>query len=137
MCVPISKETIEYTTRDNSNPQLIAIGDFNKDGHMDIVTVNIRTDSIGILLGNGNSTFASVISILTGYDSLVRSLAIGDFNQDNNLDIVVTNEMIYSIGIFLGYGDGTFADQLVYKIGLNSHHHHSRVPCNRNLNCRF
>jgi hypothetical protein len=98
----------------SSRPLFIAASDFNNDNQADIVVVNYGTDSIGILLGYGDGTFQNMIIYPTDYDSIPYSLAVGDFNNDNNSDIAVTNYGTSNVGIFLGYGDGTFANQQIY-----------------------
>jgi len=40
-----------------------------------------------------------------------------DFNQDGNLDLVVTNSGDNTFSYFKGVGDGTFENQLVFKTG--------------------
>ncbi|CAF1344331.1 unnamed protein product [Rotaria sordida] len=101
-------------------PWFIAAGDFNKDYQLDIAIVYYNTDNIGILMGNHNGSFQSPIIYSTGYDSLPRSLAIGDFDNDNQLDIVVANYGTNNIRIFMGYFNGTFASEQSYTINHNS-----------------
>ncbi|CAF4606681.1 unnamed protein product [Rotaria socialis] len=105
---------------DSSRPIFISIGDFNNDNKMDIAVANNSTDTIGILLGNGDGSFQKQIIYSTGYDSRPQSLAIGDFNNDNNLDVAVANYGTSNIGIFLGCGDGKFHSQNTYANTLHS-----------------
>ena len=49
------------------------------------------------------------------------SLAVGDFNNDTHLDIVVANYGDNNIGVLLGYGDGSFANQTTYSTGILVH----------------
>ena len=46
----------------------------------------------------------------TGYFSFPSKLAVSDFNNDTHLDIAVANYGSDNIGIFLGYGNGIFAN---------------------------
>ena len=104
----------------SSRPLFITTGDFNKDNQSDVAVVHYGTDSIGILLGHGDGTFQVQTKYTTGYDSLPNYLAIGDFNKDNKLDIAVANWATNNIGIFLGYGNGTFANQKIYPTTSDS-----------------
>ena len=54
-------------------------------------------------------------------DSLPRSIAFGDFNQDNKLDIVVANSGTDNIDIFFEDDNGTFVNQTTYSTGSGSH----------------
>ncbi|CAF1613178.1 unnamed protein product, partial [Adineta ricciae] len=90
-------------------PSFVTIADFNHDNHSDIAVVYHGTDNIGIHLGNGNGVFQSATIYSTGYDSLPCSLAIGDLNDDNHLDVVVANYGTNNIGIFFGNANGSLS----------------------------
>ena len=98
----------------SSHPLFITTGDFNNDSQTDIAIVNYGTNTIGILLGNGDGSFENPITYFTDYDSIPYSLAIGDFNHDNNLDIAIANYGTNNVGILLGYGNGNFSDLQTY-----------------------
>jgi hypothetical protein len=106
-----------YPADINSAPVAIAIGDFNNDTQLDIVVANAGSDNIGIFLGYDNGTFASIITYSTGNGSTPYSVAVGDFNNDNRLDIVVANSGTDNLGVFIGYGDSTFSIMIPYSTG--------------------
>jgi hypothetical protein len=110
----------EYTTGDRSQPHSIALGDFNNDGHLDIVVANYGTNNVGVLLGRSNTVFDPMITYPTGTDSAPYSVAIADFNNDHHLDIVVTNSELDNVAILLGYGNGTFVIRATYSTGVLS-----------------
>ena len=110
-----------YFTDYDSLPHSLALGDFNNDNHLDIAVANSGTSNIGILLGYGNGTFANQKTYTTLSKSHPSSLAVGDFNHDDHLDIVVSNNGSGNVGIFLGRGDGSFAAQKVYLMDYRSH----------------
>ena len=107
-------------TTGSSRPLFITSADFNNDNQADIVVANNGTDDIAVLLGNGDGSFQDRTSFSTGYDSRPYSVAVGDFNKDNQMDIATTNYGTNSIGIFLGQGNGTFASQASYATGFHS-----------------
>jgi hypothetical protein len=111
---------IEYLCGYDSDPRSLAIGDINNDGFQDIVVSNFGTSNIGIFLGYGNGSLQKQISISTGSGSHPHSIALGDLNKDNQLDIVVTNTNGDNIGAFLGYGNGSFRDMQTYSTGFHS-----------------
>jgi hypothetical protein len=85
----------------------IVIGDINGDGFPDlIVTANCQvvtcaSGAIYWLQGNGDGTFKAPVAITS---SPGGPLAIGDLNHDGKLDLVA------SVGVLLGNGDGTFTE---------------------------
>jgi hypothetical protein len=82
---------------------------------------------LSVLLGYGNGSFANQAIYSTGSSSSPYSIAVGDFNSDTQLDIVVANSDSDNVGIFLGYGNGCFANQTTYSTGLGSYPHSAAV----------
>jgi hypothetical protein len=109
-----------YSTGNDSQPRGISVGDFNNDGRLDIVVANYGTNNVGIFLGNGNGSFAAIMTFPVGNYANPRAVAVGDFNNDSRLDIVVANYGSNSAGILLGYGDGTFSIVNLYPTGDDS-----------------
>jgi hypothetical protein len=105
----------------SSRPISISLIDLNNDSRLDITTVNYGTHSISIFYGYGNGIFSNPITYSTGYDSLPSSLAAGDFNNDNYLDIVIANYGTNNIGILFANSNGTFANQITFSTSFGSH----------------
>ncbi|CAF1296076.1 unnamed protein product [Adineta ricciae] len=103
------------------HPFFLATGDFNHDNYSDIAAVYYGTDNIGIHLADYDGTFRSGLVYSTGYDSFPHSLAVGDLNQDNQLDITVANYGTNNIGIFIGQDNGIFINKYTYSTAPNSH----------------
>jgi hypothetical protein len=85
-----------------STPVSVAVGDFNRDGKLDLAVANSfgAGGSVSVLLGNGDGTFQTAINYDTGLGSY--AVAVNDFNGDGKLDVVTSG------CVFLGNGDGTF-----------------------------
>jgi hypothetical protein len=97
-------------------PQLVVAADVNHDGHIDLIAPDFTSLQLSILLGNGDGTFQSPISVPTKLDP--SALALGDFNGDGHLDLAVTEYDTQSsvLQIFLGNGDGTFTAEKTYSV---------------------
>ena len=91
------------------NPQSVAVGDFNGDGKLDIVTANSADNSISVLLGNGSGGFAAAPNSPFAVGASPQSVALRDFIGDGKLDIVTANMGNNSVTVLLGNGSGGFA----------------------------
>jgi FG-GAP-like repeat len=80
----------------------VFVEDLNNDGKPDLLVPT--PGFLWILLGNGDGTFQSAVSVGTGANSVVVQVA--DINGDSKLDVLL--QAGSSILIFLGNGDGTF-----------------------------
>jgi hypothetical protein len=69
-------------------------------------------------LGNGNGTFKAAVNYGTG--TTPGSVAVGDFNGDGKLDLVVggaNSDNVNVVSVLLGNGDGTFQAAVNYGAG--------------------
>lgn len=108
----------------NGPPMLI---DLNGDHKLDIVIPVGACDShgfgcVGVLLGNGDGTFQSVVTYTTGAAGTM-ALAAGDLNGDAIPDLVAISQCSTkcaidgAISVFTGNGDGTFQPKISYDPG--------------------
>ena len=49
------KPPVSYATA--ADPWMVIVADFNGDGKLDLATANAASETISVLLGNGNGTF--------------------------------------------------------------------------------
>src|SRR5947199_131599 len=113
-CNPVHFAAATNVTAGNG-PYASAVGDFNGDGKQDLAVTNISTNSVSILLGNGNGTFGAPATFPVG--STPTSVAVGDFNGDGKQDLAVANLGSNTAGIYLGNGVGGFTLSVNVRVG--------------------
>jgi hypothetical protein len=102
-------------------PYWLAVADLNGDGKLDVVVANsYYSDTVGVLLGNGDGTLKPVVTYSTGGGP--SSVVVADVNGDGNPDILVSTSSCYGcadglVGVLLGNGDGTFQPVVTYSSG--------------------
>jgi len=89
------------------------MADFNGDSYIDLVTSNYNYDTLRVLLNDGAGQFNSITSLACGdaYDVIAAKI-----NNDDHYDVISANRDD-RITIFMGNGDGTFGDSVVYAVG--------------------
>jgi FG-GAP-like repeat/FG-GAP repeat len=92
-----------------ASPVAQAVGDFNGDGRADLVVANQGSNSVSVLIGNEDGTFAAKTDYAVGVTPI--AVAVGDFNGDGKLDIATVNFASKTVSLLLGNGDGTFRPQ--------------------------
>lgn len=106
----------------SGGPRWSAVGDLNKDGALDIVTANWMSNTVSVLTGKGDGTFDSPRDSTVGRGP--SACAIADLDGDSIPDLVVANCGCSTglpdntISVLRGRGDGTFAPQVTYEVGM-------------------
>ncbi|CAF1032157.1 unnamed protein product [Adineta steineri] len=96
-----------------SDPNNLAVGDFDGDTHPDIVISNREDNIVCILSGYSNGSFGIRQKFFIKSALRTPSVAVGDFNCDGHLDIAVGTTGRCVIDALLGYGDGHFETRTI------------------------
>jgi hypothetical protein len=104
---------VDYIT--GNSPMGVVLADFNNDGNKDIATVNGSSNTVSILLGNGDGTFGSKTDFTVG--SSPKGIAAADFDGDGKVDLATANYGANTVSVLKGNGDGTFATAGTYATG--------------------
>ncbi len=109
-----------FHTVDGNNSSSIAVGDFNGDGRLDLVVTNEGSGTVSILLWCDGPP----LCFFRGFDYPVTyavgagptSVAVGDFDGNQFLDLAVANRNSNTVSILLGNGNGTFQAAVNYPV---------------------
>jgi hypothetical protein len=101
----------------------VAVGDFLHNGKLDLAVVNPGSNTVSVLLGNGDGTFQGRVDLPVG--ALPLSVAAVDLGN-GQVDLVVANHDSSNVSVLVGNGDGTFQparniDVTIHAFGLDSH----------------
>jgi len=99
------------------NLSAVVTADFNRGGKLDLAVADAASNTVYILLGNGDGTFGAPLMVAVGNQPW--AIVTGDFNNDGRLDLAIANEADGTITLLLGKGDGTFipASGSPYPVG--------------------
>ncbi len=100
-----------------TDPDAMVSGDFNDDGKLDLAVANAGSNTVSILIGNGDGTFQPAVDYAVGNDP--SAITTGDFTGDGRLDLAVANESSGTVSVLLGLGDGTFQPAVDYPVGTS------------------
>jgi hypothetical protein len=93
------------------SPEAAAVGDFNRDGHPDVVYAIVQ--GLKTFLGNGAGGFtAGPVSTMSGAGSVLKT---ADMNQDGITDLVMAVGLNESFAIEVWRGTGTGSFTRIYR----------------------
>ena len=104
--------TFQAPTSYFAGPRPIAprTGDFNEDGHLDLLVAESATSTVALLLGDGEGSFAPAVGFAVGWPAV--DLAVADLDGDGHLDFVTANGDFSvtgnSISVLRGPASGAF-----------------------------
>jgi hypothetical protein len=92
----------------------VTAGDFNEDGHIDIVTANSTGGSISFVPGLGTGMLGAPDTFPV--EPVLFCITSGDFNNDSHLDVAAASGgYVYTL---FGNGNGTFQPYVTYASGF-------------------
>ncbi len=97
-------------------PAGVTVVDFNGDAKLDLAVVNQTDNTVSLLAGNGDGTFAERQDFATGLEPV--AIAAQDFNRDGKPDMAVGNRADNTVSVLLGNGDGTLTAHIDFPTGM-------------------
>lgn len=113
-----SAQSLKFTspvTYPAGTPYVVAAGDFNSDGKMDLVAGDVDHSDLVMLLGNGDGTLKAPATYHMA--GAPYYLVASDFNRDGKLDLATANPYAGNISVLFGKQDGSFESPVNYPVG--------------------
>src|SRR5712664_1195216 len=112
-------QTVSFAAPSNyavgTQPQTVAVGDFRGIGVQDLAVVNAGSNTVSVLLGNGDGTFQAARSYPVGLKP--TAVAVSALRGTTVQDLFVANEASTTVSVLLGNGDGTFQPARDFLVG--------------------
>ena len=93
----------------SGQPWMLAAGDVNGDGNVDVISANSSGNGITVHFGNGAGGISAATSLATGDFPL--AIDTGDLDGDGDLDVVSSDYASASWTIWENTGTGTFVNR--------------------------
>ena len=87
---------------DVPNPEDVELADFDRDGHLDLVSPSNFDASVFLIRGSGDGTFAEVADVIG--PGLAEAIAVADFDGDGWPDFAATGRNYSGISVRLNAG---------------------------------
>lgn len=94
------------TLKVGKGPAYLVTADLNLDGSDDLVSANVKNNTLSILLGNGGGGFREASTFQVASEP--TTISEGDFNGDGIPDLLSNARGANQFIVFLGYGNGSF-----------------------------
>jgi hypothetical protein len=117
---PVSDAPIKI----GSSVRKVALGDFDRDGDLDVAAAQHDSFEIVVLLNKGDGTLVQTQAPPAGTIAgrpHTHEIATGDVNGDAILDILTTNANGNSLSVLLGDGKGRFAHAPGSPVSAGTH----------------
>jgi FG-GAP-like repeat/FG-GAP repeat len=101
----------------------VAVGNVNGDANLDLVIAGANAPAgtdVRTYLGNGNGTFQAAPAGQAAAGSNPYGLALGDFNNDDRDDVLVSNVNSHDVTVLVNNGSGGLAASAQSPIAMDS-----------------
>jgi FG-GAP-like repeat len=112
----LSPDTLQVVgkTKLPFEPEKILVGDYNNDGHIDVLLYAHNTPGILPLIGNGKGRFT--LGKIIAPDNAIGAADFAHVNNDNLIDLIVWDWVKSELHVLYGVGKGRFIDQSVFPV---------------------
>ena len=87
------------------DPNAVAAADFDGDQRLDLAVTDYSLGRVLVLVGVGDGTFGAASEVSSIAGSGPAAVAVGDFNGDQDPDLVIANQLTANVSVLLGDTD--------------------------------
>ncbi len=99
------------------DPRFVTSGDMNADGYKDLLVADRSSNSIAVMMNNGEGSFP--IPHFYAVGNYPATIAVADFNSDGYPDVAVANHESQNMSVLFNQGDGTLSQPVNIFLGNN------------------
>lgn len=86
----------------------VAVGDFDRDGHLDVASMDGANGLLTIFHGGSGGSLTQTVQYQVPADQSPAFVQTADLNGDGILDLIISKEFTPQLEIWFGNGDATF-----------------------------
>nr|WP_322657641.1 FG-GAP-like repeat-containing protein [Dendronalium sp. ChiSLP03b]MDZ8203937.1 FG-GAP-like repeat-containing protein [Dendronalium sp. ChiSLP03b] len=98
-----------------SGPSSVVVKDLNGDGKLDLAVANFTSNTVSVLLNDGNDGFGTPTNFAVGTNPVF--VTSEDINGDGKLDLVVANAASNTVSVLLNDSNGGFGTPTNFTVG--------------------
>lgn len=96
-------------------PHSIVVGDFNRDGLLDVATSNGHDVTVSVFHNSGEGTLTHAHDVHFEAAGHLNSLVTSDLDGDGDLDIAAADREAHRVGVLIHPGDGPYPAPVHYE----------------------
>jgi VCBS repeat-containing protein len=100
-----------------ADPTAVAAADFDGDQRLDLAVTDYSEGRVFVLRGGGDGTFGPQMEVSSIAGSGPVAVAVGDFNADQDPDLVIANQLMTNVSVLLGDTGASFKSPKNFGVG--------------------
>jgi VCBS repeat-containing protein len=100
-----------------ADPTSVVAADFNGDQDPDLAVTDYSLGRVLVLIGGASGTFGAPMQVSSAAGSGPAAAAVGDFNGDQDPDLVIANQLAANVSVLVGGANASFSGPNNFNTG--------------------